>query len=115
MSQGAEPTRWNGCGGFARSVNGLLLLSPMRKKKCAISWVIVPELSPWRIEDCPHCWAAAFQEVHSTYRVGAQFGRLGSGGPQASGMSSLFWNIISPNSCQMLVSSYPAYTRRITS
>src|ERR1700754_3984351 len=113
MSHGAEPTRWNACGGCSRVGNGLLLLSPMLKKKCPISCVMVPELSAWRIDERPHCWAAARHEVHGTYRVIAQFGSVSSGsahsgGPHSSGMSSLVLNIISPYSCQMLVSSYPA-------
>jgi len=45
---------------------GLLLLSPIRNVKCAISWVMVPEFSPWRTDDSPHCWAPAFHDVHGT-------------------------------------------------
>src|SRR5262245_48281542 len=45
MSHGPDPTRWYGV------MYGLLLLSPIEKKKWLISWVIVPELSPCLIED----------------------------------------------------------------
>ena len=60
MSQVPEPTRWYGV------TYGLLLLSPTEKMLCEISWVIVPELSPWRIEDSPHCCSPANHEVQST-------------------------------------------------
>src|SRR3954452_2025037 len=49
MSHVPEPTRRYGV------TYGLLLLSPTEKMLWLISWVIVPELSPWRIEDSPHC------------------------------------------------------------
>src|SRR5690348_3045156 len=60
MSHVPDPTRWYGV------TYGLLLLSPTEKMLCEISWVIVPELSPWRIDDSPHCCSPANQDVQST-------------------------------------------------
>ena len=60
MSQVPEPTRWYGV------TYGLLLLSPTEKMLWLISCVIVPELSPWRIEDSPHCCSPANHDVQST-------------------------------------------------
>jgi hypothetical protein len=60
MSQVPEPTRRYGV------TYGLLLLWPTEKMLWLISWVIVPELSPWRMLDSPHCCLPANQDVQST-------------------------------------------------
>ena len=57
----------------------------------------------------------ACQEVHSTYRVLFQLGSAGSGGPNSSVTSSLVANFISPNSCQVDDSSWPALRRKTKS
>ena len=56
----------------------------------------------------PDASAPAAHDVHSTYRVSTQFGRLSSGGPNSSVTSSLVGNFIEPNSCQVDDSSWPA-------
>ncbi len=109
MSQGPAATRRYGM------TYGLLLRSGRRNIRCPISCVMVPEFSPCRMEESPHCWAPASQLVQGTYRVGIQRGFSGFGLPHSAGMSSFELNFISPNSCQTPVSSYDAYSRRIAS
>ncbi len=79
-------------------------------------------LNSWAYTPCPELSAcveepppalgqmvdAAAQEVQSTYRVFAQLGRFGSGGPKSSVTSSFVGNLIGPNSCQVDDSSCPA-------
>src|SRR5262245_21104846 len=76
-SQGPDPTRRYG------DAYGLLLLSPVRNAKCAISCVIVPEFSPWRTDDRPHCCAPAFHVVQGTYLVMSHRGFVVSGLPHS--------------------------------
>src|SRR5436190_17327180 len=53
----------------------------------------------------------AIQLVHGTYRDRTHRGFVVSGLPHSRVMSSFVWNFISPNSCHIAVSSYPAYIR----
>src|SRR6185295_16709694 len=80
MSHGPVPTRRYGV------TYGLLLLSPTRNTLCPSSCVIVPELSPCRTDDNPHCCAPASHDVHGTYRVITQSGFVVSGLPKFAGI-----------------------------
>src|SRR5512134_3029466 len=93
MSHGPVPTRRYGV------TYGLLLLSPTLNTEWPSSCVIVPELSPCRVDDSPHCCAPASHDVQGTYRVVTHRGFVLSGFPQRSGISSRLGNFISPNSC----------------
>src|SRR5699024_4949333 len=57
-SNGPVPDRWYGW------TYGLFALSPI-SNVCVISWVMVPELSPWRMPEWPHSCEPANHEVQS--------------------------------------------------
>src|SRR4051812_4236537 len=82
------------------------------------AYTAIPELSAW-VDDpfaaFGQMLAAAFHEVHGTYRVSAELGMPATPGPNSAGTLSLVPNFISPNSCQVELSSWPAERKKTKS